>query len=120
MKSWNSKAVQSSLFSHPYKINPVVLTNDIYKHRFLRDFSVGRYIPNAPSYVFASFPLDKIMVLLSNGNWSAPAYGGNYLKTKQKRRMEHSEYIYQLRNHVRNGACRYHWSTLLGLFCTEI
>ena len=28
---------------------------------------------------FTSF---KIIVLLSNGNWSAPAYGGNYLKTK--------------------------------------
>ena len=24
-------------------------------------------------------------MLLSNGNWSAPAYGGNYLKTKTKR-----------------------------------
>ena len=46
----NNNAVQSSLFSHPYKINPVVLTNDIYKRRFLRDFSVGRYIPNAPPY----------------------------------------------------------------------
>jgi hypothetical protein len=51
----NNNAVESSLFSHPYKINPVVLTNDIYKHRFLRDFSVGRYIPNAPPYVFVSF-----------------------------------------------------------------
>ena len=27
--------------------------------------------------------LFKIIVLLSNGNWSAPAYGGNYLKTKR-------------------------------------
>jgi hypothetical protein len=27
--------------------------------------------------------LFEIIVLLSNGNWSAPAYGGNYLKTKR-------------------------------------
>ena len=24
-----------------------------------------------------------LFILLSNGNWSAPAYGGNYLKTKR-------------------------------------
>jgi hypothetical protein len=26
-------------------------------------------------------------------------------------RVVHSEYIFQLRNHARNGACRSHWST---------
>jgi hypothetical protein len=27
--------------------------------------------------------LSRELILLSNGNWSAPAYGGNYLKTKR-------------------------------------
>jgi len=30
--------------------------------------------------------LFKIIVLLSNGNWSAPTYGGSYLKTRNTRR----------------------------------
>jgi hypothetical protein len=32
---------------------------------------------------WAILRLFNIIVLLSNGNWSAPAYGGNYLKTKR-------------------------------------
>ena len=32
-------------------------------------------------------------------------------------RVVHSEYIFQLRNHARNGACRSHWSTTGLILC---
>ena len=36
----------------------------------------------------------SLILLLSNGNWSAPAYGGNYLKTKTNI-YEHDYFTYK-------------------------
>ena len=55
-----------------YVLHSKLLTRRFYK---VRKWTFVKY--------WTILRLFKIIVLLSNGNWNAPAYGGNYLKTKK-------------------------------------
>jgi hypothetical protein len=74
------------LFSHPYKINPVVDEWDLQV-----PFHVVRSAGDFRSRFFTIFIVRYTIAISS--------------------RVVHSEYIFQLRNHARNGTCRSHWST---------
>jgi hypothetical protein len=83
--------------------NIVFVCKSYYFECLIKELGINNNTSSNTIYKPTSFHKDEILATI-NTNFV------NYTKFIPCR-VEHSKYIYQLKNHVRNGACSNHWST---------